>query len=533
MKHPIAKYRAALAGTTALALVALTTTGTAFAQSSAEGQTVVAVEGGKVRGVATNGLIVFKGIPFAQPPVGALRWRPPQPVKPWDGIRAATAFSANPMQPVHSAPPGAGISEDCLYLNVWRPAATWDKPLPVMVWIYGGGLVRGGASLYPGEFLARQGIVIVSLNYRVGRLGFFAHPALAREAPDDLRGNYGYMDQLAALRWVQKNIAGFGGDPKNVTVAGESAGGGSVLVLLTSPLARGLFQRTILESAGLPTPRAGATPMRSLAAAESIAVEYARAAGIKGDDPAALAALRAIPAATLCQDMDAYLLATMGGPEIPGLSHSIIDGRLVVEPPEATVRAGRQAMVPVIVGANNVDLAASPAQTKEGVFAMFGPLAPQARKLYDPKGDTSLKDLVQMVISDQCMVEPSRNLAELMTRAGQPAHFYRFSYVPEALRAKMPGAPHAAEIVFAFDCPGAILKEKVTDADLSMARTMSGYWVDFVKTGDPNGGGRPAWPRYDPASRDVLNFTDQGITDGPDPLKERLDLWRTVWEQEH
>ena len=488
------------------------------------------VEGGQVRGTSADGVIAFKGIPFAAPPVGALRWRPPQPVKPWEGVRDAKAFGHDPIQPLMRNPLPGGMSEDCLYINVWRPATAPDKALPVMVWIYGGGLVKGGSSLYPGDGLARQGIVVVSMNYRVGRLGFFAHPALAKEAPDDLRGNYGYMDQIAALQWVQRNIAAFGGDPKNVTIAGESAGGGSVLVLLTSPLARGLFPRAILESPGIPSARADAGPMRSLAAAESIAVEYAKAAGITGDDKAALEQLRALPAETLAKSVEAYVDAIVGGPELAGLSHSIIDGKLVVEPPEATLRAGRQAMVPVIIGANDADLASSPAKTNDALFALFGAKAASARKLYDPSGDRTLADLVQAILADQIMVEPSRHLAEAMTKAGQPAYWYRFSYVPEALRGQLPGAVHAAEIGFAFDSVQVPLKDKATKADLAMAGTMSGYWVAFVKSGDPNGGSRPEWPKYDLATRDVLNFTNKGVTFGPDPLKECLDLWKAVWD---
>jgi para-nitrobenzyl esterase len=403
-----------------------------------------------------------------------------------------------------------------------------------MVWIYGGALVRGGASLYPGEFLPRQGIIVVSFNYRLGRFGFFAHPALARETPDAPRGNYGYMDQIAALQWVKRNIAAFSGDPDNVMIAGESAGGGSVLVLLTSPLARGLFQRAILESPGIPSPRAGASPMRDLAAAESLAVQYARSLGIEGDDQAALTKLRALPAATLSKGTEspAVVSALFGGPEIPGLSHSIIDGRLVVEAPEAVLRAGRQAMVPVIVGANDYDLAGSPAQTKDALFALFGPLSSQARALYDPKGDASLKDLIQPIMADRTMTEPPRHMAELMTKAGQPAYLYRFSYVAEAQRGKIPGATHGSEIPYALDCVAAILKDKASAADVAMGKTMSGYWVAFVKTGNPNGDGRVEWPRYDPASSNVLNFTKTGVTVAPDPLKERLDLWRAVWEQQ-
>jgi len=525
------KYRTA-SPVTVVALAITVIASFIFAQSDArEDPTVVSVDGGKVRGITTDGLLTFKGIPFARPPVGNLRWRAPQPVEPWQGIRDAKTVGADPMQPADLATPGAAISEDCLYLNVWSPEpASTTTRLPVMVWIYGGGLVKGGAALYPGQYLARQGIVVVTFNYRLGRIGFFAHPAPAAEAPDEPRGNYGYMDQIAALKWVQRNIAGFGGDPNNVTVAGESAGGGSVLVLLTSPMARGLFQRAILESPGLPTARAAASPMRNLDSAESIAVEYARAHGIAGDNKSTLAALRALTGEELTRGLEAYGLAVFGGPEIAGLSHSIIDGRLVVEAPEAALRAGRQTMVPVIVGANDRDMAVTPAQTKDALFARLGPRAVEARKLYDPTGNATFDDVRQAVCADFGMIEPSRILAEWMADAGQRAYFYRFAYVPDAWREKMPGAVHAGELIFVFDCVRLLVGEKTTAADLAMAKTVSGYWVDFIKTGDPNGGGRPQWKPYDPSTRNVMNFTATGAAYGTDPLKTRLDLWREVWD---
>lgn len=529
MKRPAAAF----ASLVVFALSVTTIDSPALARSSPSNNApVVQIEGGKVRGVAQDSLLIFKGIPFARPPVGDLRWRAPEPVVPWKGIRDALVMGADPCQPAHMATAGAKISEDCLYLNVWRPVSTPKKTLlPVMVWIYGGGLVKGGAALYPGQFLARHGIVVVTFNYRLGRIGFFAHPALAAEAPGDPRGNYGYMDQIAALKWVQRNIAAFGGDPNNVTLAGESAGGGSVLVMLTSPMARGLFQRAILESPGLPSARATAAPMRSLDSAESIAVSYARANGITGENKAALDSLRALPADVLTSGLDGYGLAVFGGPEVPGLSHSIIDGRLVVEAPELTLRAGRQAMVPVIVGANDYDMAVTAAQTKDALFAKLGERAEDARKLYDPAGTASFEDARQSLCADFGMIEPTRNLAACMAKAGQPAYFYRFAYVPEALRPKMPGAMHALELIFVFDCVPLLLGEKATEADLAMAKMVNGYWIDFIKKGDPNGGGRPTWKRYDPSTRDVMNFTQSGVSFGPDPLKTRLDLWSEVWDQ--
>jgi para-nitrobenzyl esterase len=505
----------------------------------AQDQLSVSIEGGTVRGTAEGDLISFKGIPFAQPPVGALRWRAPRPVEPWQGVRDASKFGPDPVQlPTPGAAPWPA-SEDCLYLNVWRPAADTGQPLPVLVWIYGGALVRGRGSRYVMDRFTRQGgMVVVSFNYRENRLGFFAHPALAAEAPEDPRGNYAYMDQIAALQWVQRNIAAFGGDPGTVTIAGESAGGGSVLALLISPMARGLFHRAILQSPGLPSPRHAALSLRNLDSAESRAVEYARDAGIDGTDRTALAALRALPAEKVAEDGVDFAAAVVeyaGGPQIPGFTASMVDGRLITETAEAALRGGRHAMVPVICGANNFDLAPSVAQTKDAVFAQFGTLAPQARELYDPEGDASLKALIQAVYADRTMIEPTRHLAAVMAGAGQSAYYYRFSYVDEAYRGQLPGAIHGLEIPYAYDMPvGFDGKEFVLlerkGADREMVRAVSGYWANFVRTGDPNGAGLPDWPRYDPAAGNVLDFATTGVTAGPDPLKARLDLWQSVWE---
>jgi para-nitrobenzyl esterase len=231
----------------------------ATAVQAAPAPTVVKIDTGRLQGAVSGGVLAFKGVPFAAAPVGALRWRAPQPVAPWTGVRSATEISKDCLQGPIPGDPGLGtdLSEDCLYLNVWRPAQAAPKKqgakkLPVMVWIYGGGLVNGGTqpAIYQGDNFARDGVVFVSVNYRLGRFGFFAHPALTAEHPGEPKGNYAFLDQIAALRWVQKNIAAFGGDPGNVTVFGESAGGFSVHVLLATPLAKGLFQRGIVESGG-------------------------------------------------------------------------------------------------------------------------------------------------------------------------------------------------------------------------------------------------------------------------------------------
>jgi para-nitrobenzyl esterase len=499
--------------------------GVAVAQPAATDATLIKTESGAVRGVAAGDVISFKGIPYAAPPVHDLRWRMPQPVTPWSDVRSADAFGPECMQPDK-----VSKSEDCLTLNVWRPANA-SGPLPVMVWIYGGALVHGQTSLYPADALARQGVVVVSMNYRMGRLGFFAHPALAAEAPDDVRGNYGYMDQRAALQWVQRNIAAFGGDPHAVTIFGESAGGGSVLVHLTSPLSRGLFQRAIIQSPGIPTPRAKVVGLTELADAEKTAVDYARLLGVTGVGGKALKALRAQPAATFTQGTSAQdeITAVSVDKLIVGFAGAIHDGKLVVETSEAAIAAGHQAMVPVMIGATDRDLGIGSANKKDALFAIFGAYAADARKLYDPRGDQTLDELKQQVFADRTMTEPVRFFADQVARAGQPVWLYRFSYVPESQRDTLKGTMHAMEIPYTFDIPAALVGDKVTAADRAMGAVASAYWVSFAKTGDPSGDGRTAWPRYDPSVDRVMNFTNTGVVVGPDPLKARLDLWQKMW----
>jgi para-nitrobenzyl esterase len=506
-------------------VLALALAGMAGAQPAGDNLTLAETDAGPVRGVASNGVISFKGIPYAHPPIGALRWRAPQPVTPWQDVRDAAEFGPSCMQ-TDDVPK----SEDCLTLNVWRPAAA-SGPLPVMVWIYGGALVHGRTSMYPADALAKQGVVVVSMNYRMGRFGFFAHPALAEESPGEVRGNYGYMDQRAALQWVRRNIAAFGGDAGKVTIFGESAGGGSVMVHLTSPLSRGLFQQAIMQSPGIPTARAKVLPLTELTDAETMAVAYARSVGVREKGAAALNALRALPADKLLEGTSApeVIAALSAGKPIIGVAGAIRDGTLVLEAPEVAFAAGRQTMVPVMVGANDRDLGIGRANNKDELFALFGADADQARKLYDPRGDETLDELKQQVFADKTLVEPARHLANEMARAGQPAWLYRFSYVAESQRATLKGTPHGFEIPYTFNIPDALVGDKVTAADRAMGELASAYWVSFAKTGDPNGGDRPPWPRHEPAVNRVINFTNTGASTGPDPLKNRLDLWQTVW----
>jgi para-nitrobenzyl esterase len=490
---------------------------------------VVHTDAGDVRGTTADSVTSFKGIPYAAPPVGKLRWRAPQPVQPWQGVRDAIAFAESCMQ-VDDVPK----SEDCLKLNVWRPAsATADKPLPVMFWIYGGGLVHGRTSLYPGDGLAKQGIVVVSPDYRMNRIGFFAHPALTAESPDEPHGNYGYLDQLAALKWVQRNIAAFGGDPKQVTIVGESAGGGSVLSHLNSPMSAGLFRGAILESPCLPCPRNAPMPLTPLADAEKQGIEYARSQGITGTGPDALAKLRALSAETLIEGtgMAGVIDAMNHGKRIIGLPGSIMDGKFTVGIQESLLATGKQAKVPVIIGSNDADLGIGLQATKDDLFKPFGALAAEARKLFDPNSDRPVADVAQDVLADETMTEPARYMADQIAAGGQPAYLYRFAYVAEGLAGKAKGSAHAMEIPYTFAIPAAIMGDKVTERDRAAAALASAYWVAFVKNGDPNGDGRPQWQRHAVGTDGVMVFkNDATAAFMPDPIKARVDVVRAMRE---
>ncbi|MDI7860535.1 carboxylesterase family protein [Rhizobiaceae bacterium n13] len=494
--------------------------------------TDVTIDSGAIKGIVEDGVYSFKGIPYAAPPLGILRWRVPQSVVAWEGVRLVDAFGPACMQ-ADNIP----RSEDCLTLNVWRPIArASNAPLPVMVWIYGGALVHGNTAMYPGDALARQGVIVVSMNYRLGRLGFFAHPALAKEAPDDVRGNFGYMDQLAALEWVKRNISAFGGDPDKVTIFGESAGGGSVIAHMISPLSRGLFHRAILQSPGIPTARAKVLPLTTLADAEQRAIAYAGTLGVMGEGMDALEALRSLPAEKLVEGASsgAVLAGLTVGKPVSGVSGAILDGRFLSETPEAALSAGRQAMVAVMVGANSRDLGIGAAETKDDLFALFGSGAAEAQSVYDPTGKEPFGELKHQVLADMTLVEPSRSFADAMVRADQPTWWYRFSYVAGSLRTDpiWTGTLHGFEIPYVFNIPSAHVSDKVTEGDEAMAAVTSAYWIAFAKSGDPNGGDRPMWPRHDPMVDRVINFTNGGVVVGPDPLKRRLDLWQKVWSGE-
>jgi len=457
-------------------LVTGATTGGQHALAATASATV-RIESGALQGSSSDGVIVFKGIPFAAPPVGELRWRAPQPAAKWSGTRDATRYGADCMQlpfPSDAAPLGTAPAEDCLYANVWKPTKARGT-LPVLVWIYGGGFVNGGASppTYAGAALARQGIVMVSFNYRVGRFGTFAHPQLTAQHPDGaLLANYGLMDQLAALQWVQRNIGAFGGDPGKVTIIGESAGGMSVHTLLTSPMAKGLFQRAVIQSGGDGSAYAG-----DVAAAEQIGLAFGASKGIAADDPQALDKLRALSAQTV---VDGLNLSTLSTPaETPRtFSAPVVDGVLSVDS-GAAYAAGTFNRVPVMIGATSDDIGGR----------------------------------------DGFMIAGARKAAGVFATHAVPTWYYRFSYVADSVRTPQTvGASHASDIPFFFDTVDVKYGAQTTAKDRGVGHLASGYLVNFVKTGDPNDRQLPVWAPYQPVSSAILEFkTDGRASSARDP----------------
>jgi para-nitrobenzyl esterase len=493
----------------------------------------VKTTGGVVKGAASaDGKVrAFKGIPYAAPPVGELRWKEPKPAAPWDGVRDATEFGIQCMQgkifaDIVFAKPA---SEDCLNLNVWTPAATSDDRLPVMVWIHGGGFQAGAGPepRHDGDALARKGVVLVTLNYRLGVFGFMAHPELTRESGHNASGNYGLLDQIAGLRWVQQNIAAFGGNPQNVTIFGESAGSFAVSALMASPLAAGLFHRAIGESGAFFTAGAGTLTLRPLAATEQLGVRFATSIGAES-----LAVLRA-------KSSEEVLNAALKTQ--PWFSPNV-DGYVLTEDVYARFAAGRQAHVPLLAGWNADEIRVSVVLGKQKPTAQsfaddtrtrLGAHADAVLKAYPATTDAEALESAASLASDLFIGYSTWKWIEVHAQTGQ-APVYRFSFnrkIPVAPDAKVNGVPatsseigarHAGEIEYVFGTLDSIRNVTWDASDRKLSDAMMTYWANFARTGDPNGSGLPTWPRYDDAGGRVLHL-DETIRDSADALRPRYE----------
>lgn len=447
----------------------------------------VKIPSGVVIGRSDGEVDSYKGVPFAAAPVGPLRWASPRPAPAWNGVRDATAYGPACPQPINpdAQPNGGGYvgptSEDCLSLNVFSPHGA--RGAPVMVWIFGGGNVYGANSVpsNDGTGFARDGVVLVSVNYRLGALGFLAHPALTREAaPDAALGNYGTLDQIAALAWIRRNIKIFGGDPDNVTMFGESAGGMDVLTLMTTPAARGLFQKASVESGG------GWASPTSLAEAEVAGTALAQALGLPKD--ASAEQLRALPADALVASVGHYA--------------PVVDGRLIKQGYTEAFARGEQAGVPLIIGSNDYEASLLPPSGYAAYLAKVA--AAKAAYQGEAKDDVAL---VQRMFTDSFGGAPARWIARHAS-AKAPAFLYQFTYLRVIKRGKLPGANHTSEIPYVFDSQMAVpvYRLEIQDEDRAMAARVHSCWVAFAKTGKPVCAGGPAWPPYSADSDRLMQF---------------------------
>lgn len=488
----------------------------------------VKVEQGVVQGTLSEGLRIFKGIPFAAPPVGELRWKAPQPAQKWEGVKQATDYAPAPFQ---GGNPPSGKSEDCLYLNIWTPAKTANEKIPVLVWIYGGGFSFGSTSepVHNGEHLARKGVVLVSIAYRVGQLGFLAHPELSAEDPNHVSGNYGLLDQIAGLKWIQENIAAFGGDPNKVTIFGESAGGISVSMLCASPLAKGLFHGAISQSGGSFGPTRKITypgeNMKTLQQAEQEGIDYAQKVGASS-----IADLRKIVADSLPMGMG------MGG------AWPIVDGYVIPDDQHKLYQAGKYNDVPVLIGYNS-DEGASFSREKDpqayiaGVKTRYGQFADALLKAY-PVGEKNVPKTARDLARDAAFGWQTWSWARLQSQTGKSnVYYYYFDQhpdYPEDSPLYGYGSPHGQDVAYVFMHLDA-KNPQTTKTDLEISEAMATYWTNFAKYGHPNGNGVPEWPAFSEANPNVMYFGQKPYL-GPVPSAESLKVldgyfeWRRTGE---
>ncbi|EDY83622.1 Carboxylesterase superfamily [Verrucomicrobiia bacterium DG1235] len=481
----------------------------------------VKTEYGLVQGTIEDHLAVYRGVPFAAPPVGDLRWKAPQPADSWDGVRQTTSFGPDPMQG-----DGQGnVSEDCLFLNIWSPAKSPDEQLPVLVWIYGGGFAFGSTStpVHNGEHLARKGVILVSVNYRVGSLGFLAHPELSAESPDDVSGNYGLLDQIAGLEWIQNNISAFGGDPDKVTIFGESAGGISVSMLCASPKAKGLFRAAISQSGGSfgpsrPTTYPGEN-MRTLAMAEQSGITYAENAGASS-----IEALRKLPAQKL------------PGGWGSGTSWPIVDGFVIPGDQHEMYQNGNYNDVDILVGYNSDEgLSFSRERTVEewtaNVDKRYGPFAEELIAAYPPVGDRVSKT-ARDLMRDAAFGWQTWAWATQQAKTGDSKIFFYYfdqhADQPADSEAADHGMPHGVDVPYVFQTL-APNDANLSEADYTLSDTVSTYWTNFAKHGDPNGPTVPEWPEYTLDNREVMHFDDKAFV-GPVPSADSLEVLDDYFE---
>ena len=490
----------------------------------------VKVEEGLLQGKIENDLAVYKGIPFAATPVGDLRWKAPQPAEKWEGVKQATEFAPAPFQ---GGNPPSGKSEDCLYLNVWTPVKSAKEKLPVLVWIYGGGFSFGSNAepVSNGEKLAKKGVVLVSIAYRVGQLGFLAHPELSAENPNHVSGNYGLLDQIAGLKWIQKNIAAFGGDPDQVTIFGESAGGISVSMLCASPLAKGLFHGAISQSGGsFGPPRPTTYPgenLKLLKMAENEGLAYAEKAGVSS-----IAELREIEADKL-----------PGGWGM-GSAWPIIDGYVIPDDQYKLYEAEKYNDVPVLIGYNSDEGASfsrekTPEEYIAGVEKRYGKFADTLIKAY-PVGENSVLKTARDLARDAAFGWHTWSWARLQSQTGKSKVFYYYFDQhpdhPEDSPYFGYGSPHGQDVAYVFMNLDT-LNPNTTLTDLELSETMGTYWTNFAKYGDPNGEGVPEWPQFIESNPEVM-YLDASPHAGPVPSEASLKVldayfqWRFTREGE-